>query len=207
MKPTELVIDVESKTDKGHNIDGHAAFARLCEDCDIDLTGVPVVTSPVGGKHYYFRLPQGVKVAIKNDKYEGIDFLSYGRQVVTAGSSHWQGGQYELDTLSQISGALPPMANEKLINLVRRAVNVSNGEEGGILTCEELKQCLDCLNVQDYHKKNDPWFNLMAACHHAAGEDAFSVWEEWCHGDPYYKDHPQIPIRWNSLSNLSLIHI
>ncbi|MFT5304330.1 MAG: hypothetical protein ACI814_005157 [Mariniblastus sp.] len=97
LKETDLVIDVDVATPDGHNVDGRESFERLCDDFNISLAGVPRVSSPSGGTHYYFRKPEGSKTVKKLKEYPGIDFLSKGAQVVAAGSRHWKGGIYELD--------------------------------------------------------------------------------------------------------------
>lgn len=199
LKPTELVIDVEVMTEEGHDIDGRESFKKLCKDCDIDPATVPCVSSPVGGRHYYFALPPDTKVAIKHDDYPGIDFLSGGRYVVAAGSQHWQGGFYELDAMSQFAGLEPPEASPQLISRIKQAVHVVEDKEGGILTHDEASDCLDCLNVIEY-AENDKWFRLSASVHHAAGEDAFPIWEAWCRSDPKYAKSTDIATRWDSLS-------
>lgn len=203
MKATELVIDVEVFSEGGHTEDGRDSFKQLCVDCDIDLNGVPVVTSPQGGKHYYFRLPENTQVMVKHPSYPGIDFLSGGRQVVAAGCRHWRGGRYELDFMSQISGTVPPMATPALVSRIKRREIKRGDVDGGVLTPGQLEQCLEHVDVLDYNGDSDGWFNFMAACHHAAGDEAFSVFEEWCWGDPKYLRHPEIPIRWASLTDRS----
>ena len=92
---TDLVIDVEAATPGGHKQDGRQAFYRLWGTDD--LTGYPVVYGPRGGFHVYCDISEYVDthtVPAKHPDAPGIDFLTYGRYVVAAGSPHWQGGNY-----------------------------------------------------------------------------------------------------------------
>ncbi len=78
-----LVIDVDNKNGK----DGNAALQRLTADHGLDLDTV-IAETPTGGRHYYYRLPEGVSgVPSTAGRFgEGIDTRSHHGFVVAPGS-------------------------------------------------------------------------------------------------------------------------
>jgi hypothetical protein len=198
-KATELIIDVEVATPDGHDVDGRESFRQLASEFQLNLDDVPTVTSPKGGKHYYFRLPEGSTVTRHLDRYPGIDFLSKGTQVVAAGCQHWQGGFYEMDELTLALDRVPPKAPLELVAALARPVRNAGPTAGGILDNDELESLLTLLDPLDY-AHNDDWVRLMMSCHHAAGDDAYEVFEDWCWGDPKFHGDASIRTRWKSLS-------
>jgi hypothetical protein len=216
-----LVVDVEVKTEDGHAIDGRESFKQLCEDFNIDPNDVPVVTSPKGGKHYIFSIPEGSSLRGKLDKYVGIDFLSKGKCVAVPPSRHWQGdGCYDLDSATLASGRQPPQAPDGLLQALLRPPR-NQGQsitgqdesglsvrpawkqdelEGGIATPEEAGTLLRYLDPCDY-PGNFEWFPLMVSVHHATGGQAGEEFEKWSWGDPKFRGDPSINTRWKSLDD------
>ncbi|MDA1166508.1 MAG: PriCT-2 domain-containing protein, partial [Planctomycetota bacterium] len=133
------------------------------------------------------------------DRYPGIDFLSKGTQVVAAGCQHWQGGHYEMDELTLALDRVPPMAPPELVAVLARPVRNAGPTAGGIFNNEELESVLNLLDPRDY-AHNDDWVRLMMSVHHAAGDDAYEVFEDWCWGDPKFHGDSTILTRWKSLS-------
>ena len=108
-----LVIDVDVH-DPAKN--GYAALERLSKDCGVDLLDVAafVVESPSGGRHLYFSKASDLKLPKSTQQYAGLDFLSEGCQVIGAGSTHVDGGEYCIETCAfdvPVNEApLPPIA-------------------------------------------------------------------------------------------------
>ena len=50
-----VVIDVDG------GAEGVATWEAYCAEHGIPLAGVPIVITPTGGRHYYFRLPEGLE--------------------------------------------------------------------------------------------------------------------------------------------------
>lgn len=84
-----LVIDVDTH-DNGP--DGFKALDDLSEKLNFDLYDVAtnIVRSPSGGAHLYFIKDPNIKLPKSSKDYPGLDFLSAGSQVITAGSFHDQ---------------------------------------------------------------------------------------------------------------------
>ena len=82
-----LVIDIDTHDPKK---DGHASLDKLCDDIGHDLyeAATCVVDSPSNGAHLYFWKDPDIKIPKSCDRYPGLDFLSSGCQVITAGSEH-----------------------------------------------------------------------------------------------------------------------
>lgn len=70
-----LVVDVDPRNG------GNESFERLIAEIG-SLDHAPQVFTPSGGKHYYFRFPEGHAPGTKLAEFPGIDFLGAGRYVV-----------------------------------------------------------------------------------------------------------------------------
>jgi hypothetical protein len=197
--PTDIVIDVEAKTETGHQVDGRESLKRLCVDHGIDLTETPVITNPSGGSHLYFRKPPGGEFRKTIDAYPGIEFLREGQYVVVAGSSHWQGGSYS--TKAALLGTTPETIPAGLLKSLTRPVSDSKTSSDAELTAEQLEIVLTRLNPCDFRGEGGgKWADLMMACHAATGGDALARdhFVEWCYGDPHYLNDGTIHKRWDS---------
>jgi hypothetical protein len=197
-KADELVIDVEAASPGGHSIDGRESFRRLVDDFGIDLTQVPKVSSPSGGCHYYFTKNPLAKTVKKLTQYPGIDFLSLGCQVVAAPSRHWQGGNYTLDAVSEVTGRTPSEAPLFLITALAPSKRIIGDVKGGVIDSEELSAILSYLDVKDYGD-NDAWVKLLMSCHHATAGEGYEAFEEWSWGDPRWSGNSDVSIRWESM--------
>lgn len=85
-----LVIDVDPRNFSA----GDNPLKRLFEDCEIEdpYADFAVVQTGGGGFHFYANIPNGFwtgfNIKEKQEKYQGIEFKTLGRQVVAAGSIH-----------------------------------------------------------------------------------------------------------------------
>ena len=102
-----LVIDIDTHDPKK---DGYESLARLSKEIGVDLydNATVIVKSPSGGAHLYFWKDPDVKLPKSCEKYAGLDFLSLGCQVITAGSYHdKEPGQYSFEKKSDWLSAVP----------------------------------------------------------------------------------------------------
>ena len=81
LRKTQLVVDVDPKLFEHPDIDQHL-FATYGIDPDL----YPRVDTPNGGYHLYMCKPKDVPIFTILEGFEGIDFRSFGQQVVAAGS-------------------------------------------------------------------------------------------------------------------------
>ncbi len=98
-----LVLDVDNKNGK----DGNAALQKITADHGLDLNTV-VAETPTGGRHYYYKLPEGVdKVPSTAGRFgEGIDTRSYHGFVVAPGSVV-EAGEYRWIRAPKEAGGAP----------------------------------------------------------------------------------------------------
>ena len=111
-----LVVDVDV-----HDADknGYAALNEIIEEGGPDLydDAQLIVESPSGGAHLFFKKDPNVKYPKSVSFFKGLDFLSKGSQVIGAGSTHVNGGQYKVvkwtGELSQVNPCLIQLLTPK----------------------------------------------------------------------------------------------
>ncbi|MCD6077354.1 MAG: hypothetical protein K0R89_1292, partial [Ramlibacter sp.] len=190
-----MVLDVDPRNFP----EGRDPLADLVRDARIDLSVAPHTVTGSGGHHYWFRKPADVTLLDSLEDYQGVEFKSHGRQVVSAGSIHPTGGYYEWDDFAPPLSQMPPMP-DALLRLARRATR-AHGEAAGLgeLTPEMLEATLEQLDPEDFREHSD-WLNLMMACHHATAGDGRQEFIDWSTGDEQYRDDAWIiGRRWDSL--------
>jgi hypothetical protein len=131
----------------------------------------------------------------------GIEFKTFGRQVVAPGSLHPSGKPYTWSSVPDDLWLGAPKAPEKLLRLIRRPKRpvALSGQGIGEHSSEEIAAILAKLDQEGF-RDHDKWLQLMMACHHASAGDAKVEFVEWCTADPLYStDGPEIAYRWDSL--------
>lgn len=106
----DLIIDVDPRNG------GDKGLENMNQDSGLNLydaTPVRVITGN-GGYHLIFKKDPDAQVLYKSSKYPGIEVLSYGRQVVGAGSTHPDTGKeyifdWEFDSFTQTPEAPPEL--------------------------------------------------------------------------------------------------
>ena len=196
LRRCHLVVDVDPR-----NFDeGDDPLGRLSAVLNIDWTDFPIVVTGSGGKHIYMRKPDDVEVVNDLPAYPGVEFKSFGRQVVAAGSLHPGTGMPYLwdDDLLAVPLRSCPHAPANLIEALRRPETSATAEPGEYAGAD-LAKMLTGLNVTDY-SEHDRWLELMMACHHATGGRGREEFIGWSVGDPAYRDHAEvIGRRWDGL--------
>jgi hypothetical protein len=96
--PTEGLVVVD--LDEGGDLVPQATWAWWCQFAEPhgwDPTMVPIVATPRGGVHLYWRQPDGVDVRCSTSKLApGIDIRANGGYVIVPGSTLPDGREYEL---------------------------------------------------------------------------------------------------------------
>jgi len=207
-----MVLDVDPRNfggqddpDNAKNVD---RLAELVRDTDLDLSLAPHTITGSGGHHYWFKKPADVSLMDSLQDYPGIEFKSFGRQVVATGSVH-PGGQKEVDPekadyyrWDDFAPDLEDMPDipQVLLNLIRRPTR-AHGDAfgGGELTPEMLAETLEQIDAADYADQST-WLNIMMASHHATHGEGRQEFIDWSTNDPEYADHAWvIGRRWDSL--------
>lgn len=199
LRQTDLVIDVDPRNFE----DGKNPLARLFDKLGEDYTAFPIVKTGSGGLHIYMTLPEPVQVLNELPDFKGVEFKSFGRQVVAAGSIHPETGKpylWDDDPLAMPLGDCAPQAPSALIELIRRPVSAQLQAEAGDIEPEQLAEMLEALCVEDYRGEHGDWLDLMMACHHATSGSGREEFIEWSTSDPEYAEHGEvIRNRWDSL--------
>lgn len=188
----DLVIDVDPR----NFAKGDEPMGRLQSDLGVTFAKYPTVETGSGGLHVYMKVPAGTAVRDTLEKYPGVEFKAYGRQIVAPGSVHPETRKaYRL-----VSGSFAdvPYAPEKLIDLVRRP-STPTSEGAGDYSPDWLASALEFLDPTDF-REHARWLELMMACHHATDGVARDEFLDWSTADPDYADRrEEIGKRWDSL--------
>jgi hypothetical protein len=195
--PTDLVIDVDPRN-FAENDDPlgrlKAAFA---------LPEAPFIKTGGGGQHLYLRKPFDAKIVNSSPEYPGIEFKSYGRQVVAAGSIHPDTGlPYALDSdpLALLLREAPE-APTALLDAIGKHSASASADTFGEITPEQLERLLSKLDVTIYNHRHDEWLNIMMACHHGTAGHGIDEFVAWSISDPEYESHEaDFRSRWGSLT-------
>jgi hypothetical protein len=190
-----MVLDVDPRNFG----EGHDRLAELVLTARLDLSTAPHTITGSGGSHYWFRKPADVTLLDSLHDFPGIEFKSYGRQVVAAGSVHPCGAHYEWDDFAPHLSEMPELP-DSLLRLIRRPVR-AHGEAAGLgdLTPEMLAETLEQLDAEDF-QEHEEWLNLMMACHHATAGEGRQEFIDWSTQDGKYVDDGWIiGRRWDSL--------
>lgn len=202
LRECDLVIDFDPRNLEP-GVTAEAALFDLELEFGVELARCPSVITGSGGRHWYMR--REARGPIRNglpSLSKAIEFKSYGRQVVAAGSKHPNGNIYKWAP-DHPKLALAPDAPEALQSAILRPTSSSvPGREGsGSITVEELRECLRQIPVESYQKKHEEWLRLLMACHSGTGGsiDGREAFVEWSVGDPAYADDADdIRYRWES---------
>ncbi|MEP0144510.1 MAG: bifunctional DNA primase/polymerase [Parasphingorhabdus sp.] len=196
LKRTDLVLDVDQR----HYDKGKDSLAQFAKDLGIDLSDFPKVVTGSGGFHYYMKKPIDLALRSNLKEYPGLEFKSYGCQMVAPGSVHPDTGKnYQWDPLT-VEVSRTPQVPDSMLALLKKPDPRNNIVQGGDVTPEQLAVMLAGLNINDY-ADHDAWLNMMMACHHATGGEGREEFIEWSTSHPQYSDDA-LPIgkRWDSLS-------
>lgn len=198
LKDDQAVID----DDPRNHADGDDPICRLSNAIGLDLTTAPTVVTGSGGKHFYLRLPDGVRVkngSLKDLGYPGIDVKTGGGFVVAPGSLH---PENQRPYRPLWCGRLDiPTAPDTLVALVRRPARTERPMRPGVLDPEELAELLAVVDPTAYGKGHyDRWVQFGAACNSAC-PGGLVEFQEWAAGDPDYatfEDDEVIERMWHS---------
>jgi hypothetical protein len=176
----------------GSVIDDHGArtLARLAVERG-PMPETLMATTPRGGRHYYFfgasRSVNGVA-----GLGLGVDMKSIGGMVLMPGS-RTKAGRYRW-----VNPGCPIADLPEAYVLPPRPERSVTPYAGAMLEPDQLAACLAGLDPVDF-RDQDRWFKLMCACHHAAGDAGYEVFNDWCMSDAGYGGKRDFENRWFSL--------
>ena len=182
LRAADLVVDVDPR----HFAAGDDPLARL--KLDFGLPEAPFVRTGGGGLHLYLRKPVDAEIVNVLPNYEGIEFKSFGRQVVAAGSIHSESGKpYGLDDdpLALSLSEAPEAPTAFLDAIAKRSVELSADAHGEI-TPEQLERLLSRLDATAYNGRHDDWLAIMMASHRGTGGAGMDEFVAWSMSDTAY---------------------
>lgn len=194
LRRDQLVIDVDPR-----NFGGSDRLQELCERFGVDLDDYPFVYTGGGGRHIYMWKPPGLDICRDLAGFPGVEFKSYGSQVVAAGSVHPETMRHyrAVDPFNDL--AKPKDAPEGLLRAIAKAKAARESASEPVLSPEQAGTLLAVLDPTKYRERAD-WLELMMAAHQGSGGLAAEQFVAWAISDPRYVDHEaQNREAWDSL--------
>lgn len=191
-----VVVDVDPRNFAA----GCDSLAKLVKDVGLNLAAAPhTMTGNLDhpGHHYWFRKSAEAVLLDTIEGYPGIEFKSFGRQVVAVGSTHPTGGIYRWAPDSPSLHEMPDLP-PRLVEMARRPER-KQAKGAGEITPEQLAVSLEHIDASDF-SDHEQWLQSMMACHHATDGEGRQEFINWSTSDPQYSDHDWIVgRRWDSL--------
>lgn len=101
-------------------------------DMGLPETWVTITPGKGGGRHYWYRLPEGVKIAPRVKVMDGIDIRTLGSYVLVPPSTHPDGGEYAWEDLGVIEDVDPktfPLCPKWVIESCQQSVKTEEKEK------------------------------------------------------------------------------
>lgn len=182
-----LVIDIDPRNG------GNESYAKLVKDTGLDYMAIAgfVVATGGGGRHIYFRRPEGSYLTHLTD-YPGIDFKTSG-YVVGAGSLHKSGADYEVESGSPCDLTEAPAP---LLAMLKRSTHTRATLSGNQvdISADELTEIIQYIPDPDSY---DNWVSVGMGIHHATQGAGFHIWDAWSQQSSKY-DPEQMGRKWHS---------
>lgn len=181
-----LIVDIDPRNG------GNDGYDALCQALDMELSDESgfVVNTGGGGKHIYYKLPDGVKLKSHDKRFKGIDFKSSGF-VIGCGSFHKSGNFYEAEHGCPEEIAEPP---HQLIELLQRTEREEFALGSDSFSLHEIQEMLNHINCgEDY----EDWIRIGMAIHEATDGNGFDLWDAWSSRFSKY-DPTDMDYHWHS---------
>lgn len=163
-----LVVDIDPRNG------GNEGYEELCKLIDMELQDESgfVVSTGGGGKHIYFKIPEGMRLKSHDKRFKGIDFKSSGF-VIGCGSFHKSGNFYECDSGS-------PCEINKIPPALAEALSVEKDSDFSFCS-EEFSdsELIDMLGYIDGGDDYERWSTVGMAIHEATAGNGFELWDKW----------------------------
>lgn len=185
---SQVVIDIDPKHEDAQGRNAEELCDELELELGVDLSKAPVVETGSGGWHVYLTKPEDKRVRNNVELFGGaIEFKSYGRQVLSAGSKHPSGVFYRW--LRNAGGALPPCPGPLLELIAKPDIEERERSDEECLSTQQLRECLEQLDPTQF-RDYEAWRNLMFSVHYACGGsiEGRDLFTGWSTSDPKYRN-------------------
>jgi putative DNA primase/helicase len=165
-----VVLDIDCKGE----VDGEASLRALLHEKGWVLPETRDVRTPNGGRHLYFRLPEGVTVRSSAGKLgPGLDVRGDGGYVI-APPSVVNGKAYEWVNNTQILPPVPDWMAEKRKGKAKKKEHEDDADGGPI---ERIRDALDHVSADD----RKTWLNVIWAVARATGRspEGLALVQKW----------------------------
>lgn len=206
-----IIVDVDPRNG------GEKSLEELQHDLEIDLFELcsAIVKTGGGGYHFYFKKDSSLVLGWKlPEKYRGIDIKQGGGFVVTAGSMHLSGRDYEWYNAKKSdleSLVFIPVQISSLLSKVH-AEHRQSMKDAGMGDVAEIADMLDF--IKNDNLDYEEWLRVGMAIHHAtAGSiEGLSLFQNWGQQSSKF-DKEDTDRRWHSfgkrntnLSTMGTLH-
>lgn len=198
-----LIIDVDSRTG------GLESLEALQEDININLFEdcTAIVKTGGNGWHFLYRKPEGSNLGWKMpSKYKGIDIKMAGGFVVTAGSMHKSGSEYEWHSAAKSDLQSLAVLPEAIAEMLARAKQAHREEmkSSGLGDVTEIAEMLEYIKNDGDGLDYDMWLRIGMSIHHATngGNDGLTVFRNWSSQSAKF-DANDLDRRWHSFGKRS----
>ncbi len=181
-----LVIDIDPRNG------GNNGYEALCEALDFELADESgfVVNTGGGGRHIYYKMPDGISLNSHDKRFAGIDFKSTGF-VIGCGSFHKSGNFYEVSHGSpQQITPIPDNLKQLLISTPRASLHLGSETYTG----QDIAEMLHHINCGDDY---EGWIRVGMAIHEATDGNGFDLWDDWSSRFSKY-DPADMDYHWHS---------
>jgi DNA polymerase I-like protein with 3'-5' exonuclease and polymerase domains/KaiC/GvpD/RAD55 family RecA-like ATPase len=197
-----VVIDPDRpKPEKQKFADGLALFKQLVDEIQIDLSGVPIIVSPTGGRHYVFSQPtDGSRFGSDRGKLpQNIDVKGDNGYVIASGCRREDGKAYEqLAGTPELLSAyrlntIPQMPDElaNIINWRGDAQTITHNADA----LPWPKKFLERVFSEKVLANNEGadyvhWQTMCAALKAASGGSdwGFAIFDKWSQQNKFYSE-------------------
>jgi len=174
-----VVVDVDPRNG------GLDSFSKLKSEIKIPET--LMVSTPSGGFHLYYELPEDVRIKTSHGKLgKGIDVQAEGAYVLGVGSNHLQGVYKWAEDFSPDSGMVLEKLPDDLIERLDKFEVLEATQEKEFISSDKMLEVEIALEKIDVKKCSySEWVSVGQALHGIDnhGDRPFSMWCSWSKKD------------------------
>lgn len=172
----------------------------------VDLSEHPyVVKSQRGGYHYYFRMPDDIRIPCAANWLEikGLDIRGEGGYIIAADEIRYHTIRGSIENIeefpSEMANLFAPTGQTIPHDYTDDVVDDSVVATAERLTDPRLSSALDCIPADD---RNEWCLGVGAALHNKSGgsEAGYLLWDKWSQRSKKYQGQKDTNTQWNSFA-------